>query len=301
MWVVPVLALAVCFPAAAQRSQGILVVTAGSADYLLAAGGSLAKYIHQGYTVNVAQFGNDEKLSAGLTPAQTRLANVQEAQQAGKLLGVGDVVYLGHKSGDLGYVSSTEMRNQLFALIRHFKPRIIFIPDPYVHYQPDRDQFWVGKMAEDGWGYSGAGTFGNELARAGLPPYSVPEIYYYAVERPYRAREGGRGRAKFVGVEITSFLETKLAAVDLLNTRNRAYAFQTMERLQSAGRAFSLLTPPTDAAARALARAHVSELARTIGAKHGFLYGEEFNYVGGSDGLPPYVLERAVPKAKGKQ
>src|SRR5207249_700024 len=70
----------------------ILVVTAGSADYIRAAGGTLASFIQQGYTVDVAQFGNDEKLSSGLTPAQTRLANVEEARQAAKLLGVHDTV-----------------------------------------------------------------------------------------------------------------------------------------------------------------------------------------------------------------
>jgi LmbE family N-acetylglucosaminyl deacetylase len=283
-----------------QDRKNILVVTAGSGDYLFAAGGTLAKYIHEGYTVNVAEFGNDEKLSAGLTPAQTRLANVEEGLKAAKLLGVNDTVYLGHKSGDTGYVSSTEMRSQLFALIRHFKPQIIFIPDPYVHYQADRDQYWVGKMAEDGWGYSGAGTFANELARAGLPPYSVPEIYYYSMDRPYRAREGGEGRAKFVGVEITSFLENKLGVIELLNTRNRLYTLQTIMRLQAAAHTAQRLSPLTDATAKALARAFVIELAQTIGKKHGFLYGEEFNYVGGSTGLPPYVLNRAVSKVKAR-
>jgi hypothetical protein len=47
-----------------------------------------------------------------------------------------------------------------------------------------------------------------------------------------------------------------------------------------------------------LARAWVEELGQAIGAKHGFDYGEEFNYVGPGAGedLPEHVMKRAVPK-----
>ena len=34
----------------------------------------------------------------------------------------------------------------------------------------------------------------------------------------------------------------------------------------------------------------------TIGAKHGFRFGEEFNNAGLNPALPPHVLEKAVPK-----
>jgi hypothetical protein len=43
-------------------------------------------------------------------------------------------------------------------------------------------------------------------------------------------------------------------------------------------------------------QAYAEELARVIGARHGFAYGEEFNYVGRSRSLPPHVLEKAVRK-----
>ncbi|MBI1787029.1 MAG: PIG-L family deacetylase [Acidobacteria bacterium] len=268
--------------------KNILVVTAASGDYILAAGGTLAALIREGWKVNVAQFGNDEKLSAGLSPAQTRLANVEEARAAGRLLGVADTVYMGHKSGELGYTSSTEMRQQLFGLIRHFKPKTIFIPDPYVHYQEDRDQFWTGKMAEEAWGYSGGGTFANDLTRMGFGPYGAPEVYYYAVGRPYRGGEGGDGRARFVARDIGATLEQKITAAELLHTRNRLYALQVSRRLRQ--------PPGDDGAAAGLVREYLTELAETIGRKHGFRHGEEFNHVGGTEGIPAYVLERAVPK-----
>jgi LmbE family N-acetylglucosaminyl deacetylase len=59
---------------------------------------------------------------------------------------------MGHKSGELGYISYAEMHEQIFAIIRYFKPRIIFIPDPYVHYDENRDHLYVINMAGEAWG-----------------------------------------------------------------------------------------------------------------------------------------------------
>lgn len=249
---------------AAEDSKTVLVVTAHAEDYLLGAGGTLARLIDEGYTVSVVQVTNDEKNSAGLGPAETRRANEQEGAAAARLLGAKEVIHLGHKSGELGYISSTELRNEMFTLIRALKPRLLFIPDPYIHYDPERDHFYTGKMAEEAWGYSGGGTFSHELARAGLPGYSAPEIYYFAVRRPYWAGEGGEGKAQFRPVDITNTFERKVKALEALRT------------------------------ARTPGRAELEELAAAIGKKHGFRYGEEFNYVGVDRELPPHVRERAV-------
>lgn len=275
--------------------RNLLVVTASGGDYLVACGGTLASYARQGYKVYVAQFGNDEKVSLGLGQAQTRLSNISEAKEAAHAIGVTDMIFLDHKSGELAYTSSTEMRHQLFGLIRYIKPRILFIPDPYVHYQEDRDVFWIGKMAEDAWGYSGGGMFGNDLTRYGLTPYGAPDVFYYAPARPYRPGEGGDGRSKFVARDVSSTLDQKLIAVELMHTRNRFYAETVRQKLP--GALPGGLADDLDAAR--LMRAYVTELAETIGSKHGFRFGEEFNHVGGAgEAIPPYALERATPRKK---
>ena len=247
--------LLLALSAFAQPNRRILVVTSSSADYIHGASGTLARYIRQGWRVDVAQFGNDEKVApAGLTHALARLANVQEGKAAAKLLGVTDYIMMDLKSGELTQVSSTEMRNQLFALIRGIKPQMIFIPDPYLHYQSDHDIRKVGLMAEEAWGYSGGGTFANEFTRMGLKPYGVPEVYYYSPARPYRGGEGGEvPKAKFVFHDIADTLEQKITASELLFTRNRVYPH---------------------------VRDFLTELAATIGQKHRLNYAEEFNHVG---------------------
>ncbi len=249
------------------QDQRILVVTASSGDYIFGAGGVLAQFIREGWRVDVVQMGNGDKDSLGLNPAQTRLANTDEGRAAAKLLGARDFIMMDHKSGELGYTSSTEMRNQLFALIRGIKPKILFIPDPYVHYVEDQDLWWVGRVAEEAWGYSGGGTFGNELTRMGLPPYGAPEIFYYSPLRPYRKGEGGVERAGFVSRNIGDTLPIKLGALDLLHTRNRRWVAQRIGLKD-------------DHTVTDFVRAFATEMAEAIGAKHGYHYGEEFNHVG---------------------
>ncbi|MDA1314492.1 MAG: PIG-L family deacetylase [Acidobacteria bacterium] len=290
------LALLLLGPASAQEPGNILVVTANSGDYMLGSGGTLIKFIQEGYDVYVAQMGNDEKITHGLSPAQARLANVEDGKAAAKLLGVSDTVYMGHKSGELMYVSSTEMRKQLFGLIRHYRPRKLFIPDPYVHYLDDTDPYQLGRVAEEAWGYSGGGTFAPELARVGLEPYGAPEVYFYSQQRPYRPGEGGEGNARMMSVDITATIEQKINAIELLRNRNQVYARTVRDRLAAAGRLTDLLDPFDDGAVRKLVRAYVEQFGRVVGAKYGYPAGEEFNYVGGGPELPPHVLQNAVPK-----
>lgn len=289
--------LALCVSSCLAQSAGrVLVVTADGADWMVGAGGTLAQLALDGYAVTVAQYGNDEKESAGLSQPETRWANVQEAKAAAEYLGVEDWVLMDFKSGETGYVSATEMRKQLFALIRHLKPAKLFIPDPYVHYQPDWDVYFVGRMAEEAWGYSGGSTFGPELERIGLAPYSVPEVYYYAAGRPLRPREGGEAAARLEIVDIEPLLDAKLVALAMLRTRNQQTARTTRIRLENDGRLVESLPAFDEKAIQDLVKATAKELAAEIGAKHGMDYAEEFNYVGRRAAIPPHALERAVKK-----
>jgi LmbE family N-acetylglucosaminyl deacetylase len=272
----------------------VLVITANGGDYLMAAGGTLAQFVAQGYTVNVVQVGNEEKDSLGLSPAEARLANNRESQQAARLLGIREVFLLNHKSGEIGQVSSNEIRNQIIGLVRHYKPRIIFHPDPWIHYEPDWDQFFTARAAEE-FSYGAGAYIGAEFTRMGLPPAGVPETYYYAANRPYRPGEGGHNAAYMKAVDITATFNLKAAALEQRDTANRRYAHQVRQRLARANQTSPLLREINRATAGALIRAYAEELAETIGRKHGFRYGEEFNYHGPGKAIPDYLRERARP------
>lgn len=290
------LALLMCAPAAPARN--IVVITAAGGDYLKGVGGTLARFIAEGFKVYVIQAGNDEKYSIGLGPAETRLANNADAERAAKTLGVTEVVNLNNKTGELSQLSSNELRNQMSTLIRFFKPQKLFLPDPFIHYEPEWDQFWTGRAAEE-TNYTNSGAFLAELTRVGIGGHSVPETYYYSARRPYRPGEGGHNAARFEAVDITKTFERKVAACLQLRTTNRAYAEHVRWRLELMNRPSPLLREITDATTDALARDWLEELASAIGAKHGFSRGEEFNYHGVPPGqrppLPPWIMERTKP------
>ena len=108
--------------------------------------------------------------------------------------------------------------------------------------------------------------------------------------------EGGEKRARMVAFDITSTIEQKMNSIELLRNRNQVYARTVRDRLVAAGRTAEMLNPLDDMAVRKLVRSYVEQLGATIGAKHGFRFGEEFNHAGRNPGLPPHVLEKAVPK-----
>jgi LmbE family N-acetylglucosaminyl deacetylase len=278
----------------AQSQRSVLVITSTPGDYLMAAGGTLAAMIEQGYTVNVVQIGNDEKNSTALSPADTRLANNREGDNAARVLGVREVYVLNHKTGELGHVSSNEIRNQLFGLIRHYKPQVIFHPDPWVHYVPDWDHFFTARAAEE-FSYGSGRYVGEEFTKMGLAPVGVRETYYYTANRPYRPGEGGHNAAKFRPVDVGKTFNLKVTALQALETANRRYAVDVKRRLEGAKKPSPLLEVLNRASINALIRAYAEELAMTIGQKHGFTYGEEFNYHGPAEQIPAHVRERAKP------
>ena len=278
----------------AQSQKSVLVITSTPGDYLMAAGGTLAGLIEQGYIVNVVQIGNDEKNSIALSPADTRLTNNREGEFAAKMLGVREVFILNHKSGELGQVSTNEIRNQIFGLIRHYRPQIVFHPDPWIHYEPDWDHFFSARAAEE-FSYGSGRYVGEEFTKMGLSPPGVRETYYYAANRPYRPGEGGHNSAKFRPVDIGKTFNLKVAALEKLETANRRYATQVKQRLDLAEKPSRLLAVLNRSTIAALIRAYAEELAETIGGKHGFKYGEEFNYHGPGEPIPEHVREKAKP------
>jgi hypothetical protein len=86
-----------------------------------------------------------------------------------------------------------------------------------------------------------------------------------------------------------------VAALEKLETANRRYATHVKQRLDLAGRPSPLLSVINREAITALIRAYAEELAETIGRKHGFRYGEEFNYHGRGARIPEHVREKAKP------
>lgn len=268
---------------------GVLVFTAEARDYVFGAGATLAKFAAEGKPVIVVHFGNGEKVAPGVDPAEARLIHRREAEAAAQALGVTETLFLGHKSGEIAYINSSELRNQAITLIRFYKPEMLFFPDWYVHYLRDDDNYRIGRMAEEA-PYGGGNYFLQEMTYMGLLGASAREYYFYSPYRPYRAREGGEGKADFIGVDVSKFFDAKLKAAAALESANQREMKVAEIRLASSPAALERLRRDGPAG---FAEAFLEELAATIGWRHGFSRGEEFNHLGVSSGLPEYISERA--------
>lgn len=273
---------------------GVLVVTATARDYVFGAGGLILDFVDQGVPVDVIHFGNGEKGGDGMKPSEVRERNRREAERAAEILGVRETLFLGHKSGELAYISSSEMRNQLMALVRFYKPRVLVFPDWYMHYLAEDDVYRVGRMAEEA-PYGGGSYFLQEMTYMGRGGFAAREYYFYSPYRPYGPREGGEGRAQLKAVDVSDAFDRKLSAARALATANRDYASVVKTRLEAAGRSTARLGDLGEAAVGDLIDAYLREAAETVGAKHGLESAEEFNYLGVTQGVREHIRERARP------
>lgn len=269
---------------AAALAQGpVLVITPSARDVVMGAGGTLALLAQEGRPIHVVVFGNEEKASVKLGPAETRLANNEEGERALKALGAKEVMNLGHKSGELAQLSSSELRNQVMAMMRLYKPEILFFPDWYTHFLDDNDIYRVGRMAEEA-PYGGGSLFLQEMTYLGYPGAAARQYYFFSPYRPYRLKEGGEGPAVMKQVDIGGALDRKLAALAEMKTSNEAWAGELARR---SGRQLD---------ATEHVRAYATEMAETVGARHQMRYAEEFNHLRPVAGIPAHVRERAKAK-----
>ena len=277
------------------RAEGlvVLVVTADAGDYLLSAGGTIAGMIGQGAVVHVIRAGNDEKDSYNLPPEETARRTRTESEEAGRILGVKDVISLGYRSDELGAVSFTELRDRVIFYIRLYKPRVLFIPNPYNEYDRVLDRYHTGWAAEDAWRSAAFANFGIPFAEAGLAPHLTPEIYYYGQPFDPRRREA-ESTAMFVPeikiVDISATLDRKIKAAQALRTINASMAHRLKDRLTETHRRLRALDTLNDDAVNRLVEENVRGLG-AIGAR-GTAYraAEEFHYAGLEYQIPSKYL-----------
>src|SRR5258708_4771532 len=130
------LALSCVAPAARPQNPVVLVVTADASDYLLAAGGTIAAIIEKGAAAYVIRVTNDEKASWDLTPEERASRTRAESEDAGRILGVKQVISRGYRAAEMADVPFTSLRDRLIVSIRHYRPAPLFIPNPYTEYDP---------------------------------------------------------------------------------------------------------------------------------------------------------------------
>ena len=272
----------------AQRPRVVLVLAA-DAEWLLYAGGAVARMIVAGAQVHLVRIGNDEKQSWDLQPEETALRNRRESEAAAKILGIGKIVSLGFRSSELRDVPHTTLRDRLMIHIRRLRPDVLFIPNPHTEHDRNLDHYYAGAAAEDAWHCARFANFLPAASDHGLETHIVSEVYYYAPPVDPRRREP-ESTATFVPqpvqLDIGGVFARKLEAVLALDTINRDRAMRLKQTLGASGRRLRVLDNVDDTAVRRIAEENVRGLARICAEGTSFAQAEEFRYAGVELGIP---------------
>jgi LmbE family N-acetylglucosaminyl deacetylase len=273
-----------CCSLAAQTTKPVvLIVSADTENCLLAAGGAIADMVDRGVAAYLIRVTNDDKDAADLSPEEAALRTRTESEQAAQILGVKEVVSMGYRAAELADVPFTTLRDRLMVYIRHYRPTVMFIPNPYTEYDRVLDRYYTGRAAEDAWRAASLENYLPPFTAAGLRPHLTPELYYYAQPLDPRRRDA-ESTATFVPqpkiVDISRTFAKKLKAVQALKTLNRAAAMRLKARLSSTGRRLPLLDVVNEVAISGLVEQNVRGLAKVAATGTPYPLAEEFRYAG---------------------
>lgn len=186
-----------------------MVIMAHPDDIEYFVGGTVARWNAAGCDVTFVLATSGESGCDDLTLSRQQLAALRQAEQraAARVLGVEQVLFLDAPDGEV--TPTLELRRQLVAKIRRYRPATVIIPDPTRYYffeqgyvnHPDHRATGEAALAA----ISPAATnprYHPELLAEGLKPHQVTQIWLAMPPEPDH------------WVDITDVFETKLAAMD---------------------------------------------------------------------------------------
>lgn len=276
----------------ATKGKTVFIVAA-DAGWLECAGGSVAQWVAEGATAVLVRVGNDEKESWGLSMEETALRNRQETEAAAKILGIQEVASLGYRSSELRDVPHTTLRDRLIFMLRHYRPDILLLPNPHTEHDRNLDRYYVGAAAEDAWHCARFANFLPAAGHAGLAPFLVPEVYYFAPPLDPRRREPESTPAfvpQPVWKDISTVFAKKVRAAQALRTMNRSKALRLKQTLESGGRRLPLLDSVDDRSVEKLVEENLRGLAELAAETSEYTLAEEFRYAGIQYGIPSKYL-----------
>ncbi len=225
----------------AEELDRVMVIAAHPDDPEFGAGGTIAKWAAAGKEIMYVLLTSGDKGSRDPTirPAQLATKREEEQRAAAAELGVCDVLFLRHPDGILD--STMELRRQLAALVRKYKPHIVMAIDPWRHYQLHPDHRAAGWASLDAvWSAREWHIFPEQLA-GDEDPWRVREIYLFWADQPDYWED------------VTATIDKRIAALACHVTQVGTDIAKLDERIR--------------------------ERTRKVGEKAGFEYAEEFKRI----------------------
>ena len=184
--------------------ERVLVITPHPDDAEAWAGGAIARWARSGAEVHcvLCTDGSRGSDDPEVDPAALAAARSKEQLAAAEILGISNVVMLGHPDGELD--DTAEFRKDLVRQIRIVKPDVVLTSEPYRrNMQWHRDHRITGQVALDAvFPYARDHLhFGDLFTNEGIEPHKTANIMFWGSENPNAF------------VDIADDFETKLDAL----------------------------------------------------------------------------------------
>lgn len=166
------------------NDENILVVVAHPDDAESFCGGTIAKLVQRGNQVTVVICTNGDRGSHDRQVRPGDLVHLRQLEQddARKILGIKEIIWLGYRDGELAMVS--DLRERIIRLIRQQQPAIIITFDPWKHYEFHPDHRAVGFITGEARMLADLPWICPEFTLEGLAPWHVPELYLFSPQEP---------------------------------------------------------------------------------------------------------------------
>ena len=165
------------------EQASVLVIAPHPDDAEFGAGGTVARWTSEGRKVVLVVCTSGEKGTSDRHMAPAQLAEIREKEQreAAEVLGVAEVVFLGHP--DQGLEDTPAFRKQIVRLIRAYRPKTVATSDPYRRYISHRDHRIAGQVVLDAvYPYARDHLAYPDLLEQGLEPHKVQELLFWDAE-----------------------------------------------------------------------------------------------------------------------
>ncbi len=159
-----------------RRARKVLAIFPHPDDAELAAGGTVALLTSEGVQVTYA-LATDGEMGAfdpSLTPQDVSKTRRAEQEEAARLLGVSQVMWLGFRDGFLPDIEI--LRKSMVGVIRQTRPDFVMTLDPWLPYEAHPDHRTASLAAVEACTFASMPLYYAEDLRDGLLPWGVTGI-----------------------------------------------------------------------------------------------------------------------------
>jgi len=252
----------------------VLIFSAHADDTEFLAGGTVAKFVSEGFEV-IEVIATDNGRGSMELDSETLViqSRDKEAREAAKILGKKEVIFLGHPDGFLADIPLNVLREKFMRIIRIYRPRIMMTWDPWAPFETHPDHRHVAFAAMEALEFGYMPLFHPEHLKEGLKPHLIAERFYFAKHAE---------RANKI-VDITHFIDKKIHAL-LVQESQMKLTIDSAKLALSTVEADSDIMNFLDRENYELAiQTYVRAFAQKVGLKAGYEYGEEFRYETAAD------------------